>query len=119
MSIEYIQRFWDALAHQVEKLLGKYDSDAFFERFFSLSPGETSILGARVHLPTLTVPLENELKSIQPINQLTQASETLTARFDKSLGRLIGANLTSMMTYAAMVEANKNFEHSLERRAED
>ena len=118
MSIDYIQRFWDALAQEVERLLGPYSAMALFARLFMLSPDKATILGDRIRLPTLTHEPGHGLQTIQPAYQVTRASEALTIQFDQLASSLIGTRLTATLLYAALETANRDFDHSVNSRTD-
>ena len=119
MSIDYIQRFWDALAYETERLLGQYGTSLLFGRLYRLSPEETTILRARIRLPTLECEETHDLQTVHPACQLTRASEALTIHFHNLSSSLIGEGLTSKLLYAAMVTANRGFEHSFGSKTDD
>lgn len=119
MSLDYIQRFWDALALEVNRLLGKFGAEALFSRLFNVSQAETTILKGRIRLPTLPCEPAHDLSSLQPPHQLTRASDALTHQFELLSRDLIGSALTSHLLLNAVRTANQNFEHCTNPRRED
>lgn len=119
MSIDYIQRFWDALSQEIERLVGPHSAKALFARLYRLSPNETTILESRIRLPGRDCESTHACQRIEPPGHLTRASEALTVRFDDILSSLIGAALTRTLLYAAMVTANRGFEHSFGSKKDD
>lgn len=112
MSIDDIQRFWDALAHEVEQLLGRNSAAGLFARLLWISPDETMILRDSIRLPTLTCEPLHELQTIVPADQLTLASNALTIRFYRLSSSLIGTGLTINLLDSATVRANKGYSGS-------
>lgn len=119
MSIDYIQRFWDALAHEAERLLGPYSSKLLFARLFRLTPEEAAILSRKIRLPTLICAPAHDLQTVHVPFQFTRASEALTIQFDRLSSSLIGKGLTGVLLYAALVTANRGFKHSLGSKVDD
>ena len=119
MSIDYIQRFWDALAYEAERLLGPYSAELLFARLFRLSPDQATILRKKIRLPTLACAAADELPTVQPPHQFTRASEELSLQFKHLSCSLIGAGLTAILLYAAMVKANRGFAHSFDAKMDD
>ena len=119
MSIDYMQRFWDALAYEVARLLGPYSAEALFVRLFTLSPDETTILRDRIRLPTQACDSTHELEKTYPPHHFTRASEELGIQFNHLSTHLIGAGLTSILLHAATVTANLGLEHSFGSKTDD
>lgn len=115
MSVEYIQRYWEALADETARWLGRFDAELLFACLFRSSQDNAINLSKNVHLPTLKWEPENKRQAFQSIEQLAQASDELTVQFENLLSSFIGPRLTSIMFNAAMEETNKSFEHALKR----
>lgn len=116
VSVNYVQRLWDALSREVEGLVGRSSSNSLFTRLFSLSPREVRTLRQRIDLPTLAQDRGHASRPRPSSDELVHATETMAIRFDMLLTSMIGSEMTAGLFLSAVIAANQDTFRPLEHR---
>jgi len=116
VSVNYVQRFWNALSREVEGLLGCSCRNSLFTRLFSLSPRDVLTLRRRIDLPTLARERANARRPRPSAHELVHATEAMALRFDMLLTSIIGSHMTAGLLLSAVVAANQHTFHPLDHR---